>query len=186
MKNIILFSSGKGSNVQAILNAFIRKDDVAFPLIVTNNKSAGVLDIAKTYQIDSMIVNKSVLNSPVIIDNLEQYKPDLIVLAGFLWKIPSFLVEEYENKIVNIHPSLLPKYGGRGMFGKKVHEEVLKNKEVETGMTIHMVNEEYDKGMILLQKTCDVLPTDTIYTLSEKVLAIEHDWYPKVIESLLN
>lgn len=185
MKNVILFASGGGSNVQAILQYFADKPDIHFPLIVTNNAQAGVIEIAATHGIDVMLVDKLVFASPVLIDALEVYKPDLLVLAGFLWKIPDFLVSRYPRKIINIHPALLPKYGGKGMYGHHVHEAVVQNKEKETGITIHWVNENYDEGTILLQKKIAIHPSQQAAEVAAQVLQIEHEWYSQVIHQLL-
>ncbi len=185
MKNIILFASGGGSNVRAILNYFKDRKDVSFPLIVTNKSRAGVIDIAQEFGIDVMLVDKQVFTSPVLIDSLDVFNPNLIVLAGFLWKIPDFLVEAYPKKIINIHPALLPKYGGQGMFGRFVHEAVVKNKETETGITVHFVNENYDEGTILLQKKIPVSEFEDAKEVAKNVLVLEHEWYSQVIDNLL-
>lgn len=185
MKNVLLFASGGGSNVKAILQYFKGDSGVSFPLIVTNNPKAGVIQIAKDFQIDCMLLNREVFQSEVFLDTLDLYQPDLLILAGFLWKIPDYLIQAYPNKILNIHPSLLPKFGGKGMYGHHVHEAVLAAGETESGITIHMVNEEYDQGRKLLQKTVPVESNDTPETLAARVLQLEHTWYPKVIDSLL-
>jgi phosphoribosylglycinamide formyltransferase-1 len=121
----------------------------------------------------------------LFLDTIDYFKPDLIVLAGFLWKIPLYLIKAYPQKIINIHPALLPKYGGKGMYGHFVHEAVLSNKEKESGISIHFVNEAYDEGTILLQKSIGINENDTAQSIADKVLTLEHQWYPKVIESLL-
>jgi phosphoribosylglycinamide formyltransferase-1 len=185
MKKILLFASGGGSNVRAILEYFRGREDVSFPLIITNNAKAGVIEIAKEYGIDVLLINKSVFQSDVFIDTIDYYQPDLLVLAGFLWKIPDYLIQGYPNKIINIHPSLLPKYGGKGMYGHHVHTAVVANNETESGITIHIVNEHYDEGMILMQKTVTVDIDETPHTLAAKVLKLEHAWYAKVIDTLL-
>lgn len=185
MKNVLLFASGGGSNVKAILQYFKENTNVSFPVIVTNNPNAGVIQIAKEFQINCILLNKAVFQSEVFLDTLDLYQPDLLVLAGFLWKIPDYLIQAYPNKILNIHPSLLPKFGGKGMYGHHVHEAVLDARETESGITIHMVNEEYDQGRKLLQKTVPVESNDTPESLAARVLQLEHTWYPKVIESLL-
>ena len=186
MKNILLFASGGGSNVKAILNYFKDHEEVGFPVIITNNQNAGVLDVAQHHGVDVMLINKWIFRDEVFIDAIDIYQPKLLVLAGFLWKIPDYIVSAYQNKIINIHPSLLPKYGGKGMYGHYVHEAVIANKEKESGMTIHMVNEQYDEGTILLQKKVKITKTDTPESLSAKVLTLEHEWYPKVIETLID
>jgi len=184
-RQVVLFASGAGSNVAAILRHFADKPHVHFPLIVTNNPAAGVIDIAKEHKMDVLLIDKFRFLSPILLDTLDVYQPDLLVLAGFLWKIPEDMVAHYRNRLVNIHPSLLPAYGGKGMYGHHVHEAVIENKEKESGITIHLVNEEYDAGTVLLQKKVKVAAADTAETLAKKVLKLEHEWYPKVIESLL-
>ena len=129
--------------------------------------------------------HKQIFNEEVFIDTLESYKPDLLVLAGFLWKIPDYMIMAFPNKIINIHPALLPKYGGKGMYGHFVHEAVIANHEKESGITIHFVNEHYDEGTVLLQKSIPVSIDDVPEELAKKVLKLEHEWYAKVIESLL-
>lgn len=185
MKNILLFASGGGSNVKAILAYFKDRNDVNFPVIITNNPKAGVIEIAKENAIDVLLIDRQIFGSDVFIDTIDYYKPYLIVLAGFLWKVPEYLIEAYPNKIINIHPALLPKYGGKGMYGKYVHTSVLAHKEKESGITIHLVNAHYDEGTILMQKTVDIESLDTPDTLAAKVLTLEHAWYSKVIDTLL-
>jgi phosphoribosylglycinamide formyltransferase-1 len=185
VKNVILFASGGGSNVAAILDYFKDIKQIEFPLIVTNNAKAGVINIAKQHNIDLVLVDKEHFQSPIFIDTLDLLKPDLLVLAGFLWKIPSNIVNHFPFKIINIHPALLPAYSGKGMYGHYVHEAVVANHEKETGITIHFVNEQYDEGTTLLQKKISILPTDNAETVAKNVLKLEHAWYSKVIESLL-
>jgi phosphoribosylglycinamide formyltransferase-1 len=185
MMNILLFASGGGSNVNVILNNFKQHENVRFPMVVTNHAEAGVIDVAKHHGVDVMLINQSILSEEMFVDTIDFFKPHLIVLAGFLLRIPDYLVAAYPNKIINIHPALLPKYGGKGMYGLHVHEAVLANHEKESGITVHIVNENYDEGTILLQKKLKITKTDTPTTLAAKVLALEHEWYSKVIESLL-
>ena len=185
MKNILLFASGGGSNVKAILQYFADQPHCYFPLVVTNNAKAGVIEVARSFEVDVAIITREIFEEPVFQDTLDFFKPDLLVLAGFLWKLPEYLVKNYPNKIINIHPSLLPAYGGKGMYGHHVHEAVIQAREQKSGITIHMVNEEYDKGRILLQKEVEVLPDDTPESLAAKVLKLEHFWFPRVIESLI-
>lgn len=185
-KQVLLFASGQGSNARAILEHFRGRSEVKFPLIVTNNPQAGVFALAREYGIDVLLLDRDRFYSPILLDTLDLYRPGLLVLAGFLWKLPQHMVQHYANRIVNIHPSLLPAYGGKGMYGHHVHEAVVRNGETKTGMTIHLVNEEYDQGTILLQKTVELPPSDTPDQVAAKVLQLEHTWYPKVIESLLN
>ncbi len=185
MNNILLFASGGGSNVKSILSHFNGRKDVSFPLVLTNNPRAGVMEIAREYGIDVLLLNKHIFLEEMFIDTIDFYKPHLIVLAGFLWKVPDYIVHAYPNKIINIHPSLLPKYGGKDMYGHYVHEAVVAAKEKESGMTVHFVNEQYDAGTVLLQKKVKLDKSETPETLAAKVLKLEHTWYPKVIESLL-
>ncbi|MEZ5046403.1 MAG: phosphoribosylglycinamide formyltransferase [Chitinophagaceae bacterium] len=184
-KSVLLFASGGGSNVEAILNYFKNNDSIVFPAIITNNPKAKVMDIAAKHGIDCILLTKPVFESDVFIDTIDYLKPDLLVLAGFLWKIPSYMVEAYPNKIVNIHPSLLPKYGGKGMYGHFVHEAVIAHGETESGITIHFVNQQYDEGTILIQKKIEIAQDDDATSLAKKVLFLEHSWYSQVIEGLL-
>ena len=155
-------------------------------MIVTNHKHAEVIQIAKENRIPFDIISPAELrNEETMLDLLELYQTDLIVLAGFLLLIPPFIINAYPDKIINIHPALLPKYGGKGMYGKRVYEAVLTNKEAETGITIHYVNEKYDEGEYILQVKCAVDSSDTIETLSGKVQQLEHEHYAKEIERLL-
>lgn len=185
MKNIVIFASRAGSNAQAIIDYFRGRSEVCIALIVSNKNEAGVLNIAESEEIDAMLINKSIISNEAFLQVLKNYKTDLIVLAGYLWKIPDYLTRAYENKIVNIHPSLLPKYGGHGMYGSHVHEAVIENKETESGITIHLVNEEYDKGRILLQEKVEVSPSDSAASLAQKIHALEHAHFAPTIEKLL-
>ena len=185
MKNIVIFASGAGSNAQAIINYFRGSNDINVSLIVSNKSQAGVLQIAEAEEIDSMLIDKKIINDDSFLSVLKDYQTDLIVLAGYLWKIPDYLIQAYENRIVNIHPSLLPKYGGKGMYGGYVHKAVIENQETESGITIHLVNEEYDKGEILLQKQVTVSPEDTPDSLAQKIHKLEHAHFAAAIEKLL-
>ncbi len=185
MKNIAIFASGAGSNAQAIIDYFRELSVVNVALIVSNKSKAGVLDIAKTEEIDALLIDKSIINNSDFLSLLQQYRIDLIVLAGYLWKIPAYLIQAYENKIVNIHPALLPKYGGKGMYGSHVHQAVIQNKETESGITIHLVNEEYDKGKILLQEKIAVTSEDTPNSLAQKIHQLEHAHYAPTIKKLI-
>lgn len=185
MKKVLLFASGGGSNVKAILRYFQDRPEISFPLIITNNRHAGVIGIAQDNKIDVMLVDKDLFNEEVFIDTFEYFKPDLLVLAGFLWKIPGYMVKAFPNKIINIHPALLPKFGGKGMYGHHVHEAVVVRGESVSGITIHFVNEHYDEGTVLLQKEVALESTDTPEIVAAKVLSLEHTWYARVIDSLL-
>ncbi|MEZ5017781.1 MAG: phosphoribosylglycinamide formyltransferase [Flavipsychrobacter sp.] len=185
MQSLIIFASGRGSNAEAIINFFKEKGNVKVSLIVTNKADAGVIEVAEKEHIPFLIVNNQTLGGVLFIDQLRSYNPSLIVLAGFLKKIPDTVLQEFSNKIINIHPSLLPKHGGKGMYGHHVHQSVLDNGDKESGITIHMVNEHYDEGAILTQARCAVTKEDTIDTLAKKVHQLEHFYFPRTIEFLL-
>ena len=186
-KHIAIFASGRGSNARAIIDYFKDNATIKVALIVTNNKNAGVIQIAKDNRIPFDIISSTELKEEeTILDLLDVYQIDLIVLAGFLLLIPAYLVKAYPNKIINIHPALLPKYGGKGMYGMKVHEAVIANKETETGITVHYVNEKYDEGEYIAQFRCHVEPSDSADSIATKVHQLEHEHYPKVIEKLLS
>jgi phosphoribosylglycinamide formyltransferase-1 len=185
-KNIAIFASGSGSNARMILEYFEMRDDVDVALIVTNKKKAGVLNHANDFDVSTLTMDRTFFyDSECILKILQDEKIDLIVLAGFLWLIPSYLIQAYPNKIVNIHPALLPKYGGKGMYGHHVHEAVKANNENESGMTIHYVNEQFDKGTHIFQAKCDLTTEDSAGDIAKKVLALEHKHYAEVIDELL-
>jgi phosphoribosylglycinamide formyltransferase-1 len=155
-------------------------------LIVGNKSDAGVLNIASAHKVSTIVIEKEkFFRGNAYVDELKESGIDFIVLAGFLWKIPSELIEAYRNKIINIHPALLPKYGGKGMYGLQVHQAVIDNKEKESGITIHYVDEHYDNGDIIFQATCPVLDNDTASSLAGRVQQLEHEYFPAVIEKLL-
>lgn len=186
MYKIVIFASGTGSNARAIMNFFKNNKRVEISCILTNNPKAGVLKIAENEQIPARVFNREIFyKSDEILDFLQEINPDLIVLAGFMWLLPQNLVQYFEGKIINIHPALLPKYGGKGMYGNNVHKAVLENKERETGITIHYVNEKYDEGKIIAQHKLLVTPDETMDSLVEKIHRLEHENYPKVIQQLL-
>ena len=186
MKKIVVFASGSGSNAERIATYFSEKGSAQVSLILCNNLQAGVLERAKRLDIPSLVFNRQAFyKTNVVLDVLKTQQPDLIVLAGFLWKVPENLITAYPNRILNIHPSLLPKYGGKGMYGSHVHEAVIANAEKESGITIHYVNEHYDEGNIIFQAKTTVLPTDTPDTLAEKIHLLEYEHFPKIIEKLL-
>lgn len=186
MKKIVVFASGSGSNAERIATYFSEKGSAQVSLILCNNLQAGVLERAKRLDIPSLVFNRQAFyKTNVVLDVLKTQQPDLIVLAGFLWKVPENLITAYPNRILNIHPSLLPKYGGKGMYGDRVHQAVVANSETESGITIHYVNEHYDEGNIIFQAKTTVLPTDTPDTLAEKIHLLEYEYFPKVIEEVL-
>lgn len=185
-KHIAIFASGSGSNARKILEYFEERNDIEVSIIVTNRKNAGVLNHAREFDVPSLRIDKSYFyNNDCILKVLKSEKIDLIVLAGFLWLVPPYLISEYQNKIVNIHPALLPKYGGKGMYGHHVHEAVKLNNESESGMTIHYVNEHFDEGDHIFQAKCVILPKDSADDIAAKVLQLEHKHYAEVIDRLL-
>jgi len=187
MKNIAIFASGSGSNAEKIMEFFSESKSICVSLIVSENKNAGVLLRAANFGIKTLVINKSELLMPInLIEALKRNEVSLIVLAGFLQKIPKAMILEFPYQIINIHPSLLPKYGGKGMYGHNVHKAVKDNKDSVSGPTIHLVNEEYDKGQILFQKEIKIDPRDSVEQIASKVLSIEHEEYPRVIEKYIN
>ncbi len=186
MKNIAIFASGSGSNAEAIVNYFREKGENPIKLILTNNPNAFVIERAKRLNIPCICFNRiDFYETLKISDILKENHIEFIVLAGFLWLFPSSLIKLYEGKIINIHPALLPKYGGKGMYGMNVHKAVVLNGETQTGITIHMVDEEYDHGKIIFQARCHIEPTDTPEKVAEKVHQLEYYYYPRIIEELV-
>jgi phosphoribosylglycinamide formyltransferase-1 len=188
MKNIVLFASGNGTIVQNIVEYFGDKSkNICVRLIVCNNANAYVMTRAKNLNIDTLHINRHMIyETNTLIEILQRNKTDLIVLAGFLWLIPENMINAFPNKIINIHPALLPKYGGKGMYGMHVHEAVVANQEVCTGITIHYVNQHYDEGNIIFQQKCSVSKTDTPEDVAQKVHQLEYAHYPKIIEQLIS
>lgn len=183
--NIAIFASGTGSNAKAVIN-YSLNSNYNVELIVSNKENAGVLAYSKKYGIDALIIDKtSFYKENKLLYFLEEKGIELIILAGFLWLIPKYLLEKYSNSIINIHPSLLPKYGGKGMYGINVHNAVLENNDKFSGITIHIVNEEYDKGDVLFQKSIDVSKEKTAEDIASAVLKIEHEFFPKIIEQFV-
>jgi phosphoribosylglycinamide formyltransferase-1 len=187
MVNIAIFASGKGSNAEQIINYFSSSTQVKIKLIVTNNENAGIVDIANNYKKNLQLISKATLTNYAaqFVDFLKTEKVDLIILAGFLLKIPEELVNAFPNCIINIHPSLLPKFGGKGMYGKNVHEAVIAANETQSGITIHLVNEEYDKGKIILQQTCIIDQNETPLSLAKKIQELEHEFLPIAVEQIV-
>lgn len=183
--NIAILASGSGSNAQKIVEYFQHKPWLKVVAIITNNPQAGVRERAEKLHIPVNIVDRARFYQPdALLAFLREQEVQLLVLAGFLWLIPQALIEAFPNQIINIHPALLPKYGGKGMYGMKVHEAVYANRELESGITIHYVNEAYDQGEIIFQKTCSLEATDSPDIIAHKVQALEHEYFPKVIEEL--
>lgn len=187
VKNIAILASGAGSNAQKILEYFSDRLDIAVRLIVSNKKEAGVLNIAKLASIDTFVINRdSFYSTTDLLVELDKRNIDFIVLAGFLWLIPPYLIQHYPDRIINIHPALLPKYGGKGMYGHFVHEAVHLAKDTHSGITIHFVNEKYDEGSIVFQESCEILPSDQPEDIAKKVQVLEHSHYPTVIDQLVS
>lgn len=182
---IALFASGSGSNAENIVNYFSGSQKFTFPLIISNKKDAYVHERAQKLHVPSYTFTKEdFVSGQPILKFLKEHNIDFIVLAGFLLKIPEVLIEAFPNKIINIHPALLPKYGGKGMYGHHVHEAVATSGDTESGITIHYVNAQYDEGNIIFQAKCPVLPTDSPDMIAEKVHALEYEFFPKVIEDI--
>lgn len=180
--NLVIFASGNGSNAEQIARHFKSNPKIAVAAIFTNNPNAGVLDRAKTLGLPTEVFNKMEFKSPDLLDRVKKYDGRAIVLAGFLWKIPQYMIDAFRDKIINIHPALLPKYGGKGMYGHFVHESVIQNKEKGSGITVHLANKNYDEGKILFQARCEVTEDDGPSSLAKKIRELEHAHYPKAIE----
>lgn len=186
MKNIAVFASGTGSNARKLIEYFKQSPLGRVSLVVSNKANAGVLDIAREHGVETALITRAgFYESDDFLQVLREKKIDFIVLAGFLWLVPAWLVKAYRGRIVNIHPALLPKYGGKGMYGIHVHEAVVAAGEKESGITIHQVNEHYDEGDTIFQARCPVLPDDTAADLAKRVLALEHRHFPEVVEQAL-
>lgn len=185
MIKIVIFASGSGTNAENIIRYFQATKSASVEAVFTNKADAQVIQRAEKYQVPSQVFTKNDLETGKVLQEINAIQPDLIVLAGFLLKFPESIVAEYPNKIINIHPALLPKYGGKGMYGMHVHRAVVDNKESKTGITIHYVNENYDEGNIIFQKEVTVLISDTPEVVAAKIHELEQDHFPVVIEKLL-
>lgn len=186
MKRIAILASGSGSNAEKIINYFENNESVQVNLLLTNNPQAGIIERGRRLGVPVLIFDKkSFTKTDKIVDILKKQEIDWVILAGFLWLIPTNLVKAYPNKIINIHPALLPKYGGKGMWGHFVHEAVHANKDTESGITIHFVNEHYDEGEIIFQEKCEIVAGDTPEDIAAKVQVLEHKHFPEVIEKLI-
>lgn len=185
-RNIAIFASGNGTNAENIIKYFSGNKDIKVKIVMANKADAFVLERAHRLGIPTLYINREQwADATHILTLLHEQQIDFIVLAGFLARIPDALLHAYPNRIVNIHPSLLPKFGGKGMYGNKVHEAVVTAGETESGITIHYLNEHYDEGQIIAQYRCPVLPNDTPQDVATRVHALEYEYYPKVIEQLL-
>jgi phosphoribosylglycinamide formyltransferase-1 len=186
MKNIAIFASGSGTNAENIITYFSTRNTAKVALVLSNKRDSFVLERAAKHNIRSVFFDrKEFYVSGKVLRYLMLYKIDFIVLAGFLWLVPQGILEQYNNRVINIHPALLPGYGGKGMFGDSVHKAVIGNQEKESGISIHYVNEAYDKGDIIFQARCKVDPLDTPESLAKKIHTLEYQYYPKVIEDLV-
>lgn len=186
MKSLAILASGSGSNAENIIRYFSHSEFIKVAVVLSNNAGAGVHNRAKVLGIPSLTFSREEFAAgDVILETLKAYQVDFIVLAGFLSKVADGLIEAFPRKIVNIHPALLPRYGGKGMYGMHVHRAVLAAGDTESGITIHYIDEHYDEGPVIYQATCPVLPDDSPESLCERVHELEHKWYPKVIEDLL-
>ncbi|NEM96604.1 phosphoribosylglycinamide formyltransferase [Pontibacter burrus] len=185
-KNIVIFASGSGSNAQRLLEHFEHHPAIRVAALFSNNPKAYALKRAETFHVPALLFSRDEFyNSDKVLEQVKSFNPDLIVLAGFLWLVPQNLLHAFPDKIINIHPALLPKYGGKGMHGINVHTAVLQAGEAQSGITIHRVNEEYDKGEFILQEFCPVHPEDTPEELAARVLQLEHKYLPEIVEKLL-
>ncbi|WP_298531861.1 phosphoribosylglycinamide formyltransferase [uncultured Algibacter sp.] len=187
MKRIVIFASGSGSNAENLIKFFHNSDNASVIQVLCNNPHAKVLDRAKKLKVSSLTFNRIAFDeTDDVLNILKASKPDLIVLAGFLWKFPEHILNSFPYKVINVHPALLPKFGGKGMYGMHVHEAVVANNETETGITIHYVNENYDEGATIFQAKCAIKPTDTAADIAAKIHELEMEHFPKIVDNLLN
>jgi len=186
IKKLAIFASGSGSNAENICNYFAESSDIEVVLICTNRRDAFIVKRANKLNIPVYIFSKNELNNFVDLHKkLQKIGVNIIILAGFLLKLPAIMVDSYPNRIINIHPSLLPKYGGKGMYGNNIHKAVIENKEIESGISIHFVNQNYDEGKIILQEKCVISNNETVETLNQKIQKLEHNYFPSAIEKTL-
>ena len=185
MKRIAILASGSGTNAENIIKYFKNSDSISVVQVLSNKKDAKVLERASCLNIPNRSFDKNDFIATDEVLKLLKENADYVILAGFLWKIPSKIIDAFPNKIINIHPALLPKYGGKGMYGMHVHNAVVENKEKKTGITIHYVNENYDEGAIIFKKSFEVLESDTSDDVAKKIHKLEHEYFPKVIEKVI-
>ena len=185
-KKLAIFGSGSGSNAENICKYFSASSDIEVVLICTNKRDAFIVNRANKLNIPVYIFTKYELNNFTDLHKkLQSIDVDLVILAGFLLKLPTIMVDSYPNRIINIHPSLLPKYGGKGMYGSNIHKAVIENKETESGVSIHFVNQNYDEGEIILQEKCDISSNETVETLIQKIHKLEHNYFPVAIDKIV-
>ena len=186
MKRIVIFASGSGSNAENLIKFFHNSNTASVTQVLTNNPHAKVLERCKNLNVSALSFNRIAFSkSEDVLNILKAAQPDLIILAGFLWKFPELILKEFKNKVINIHPALLPKYGGKGMYGMNVHQAVVENKEAETGITIHYVNENYDEGAVIFQSKCEVSPLDSAADVASKIHLLEMEHFPLIVNKLL-
>ena len=184
--NLAIFASGRGSNAKKIIEFFKNDPSTNVRLVISNKSQAPVLTMAESYGVSTKILQRQTFyETQALIDELKAASIDLIILAGFLWLIPPYLIQAFPERILNIHPALLPKYGGKGMYGSHVHKAVKAAGEKESGITIHLVNEEYDKGKILFQASCSLVESDTPESIAQKIHKLEHQYFPLVIQNYI-
>jgi phosphoribosylglycinamide formyltransferase-1 len=186
MKRIAVFASGSGTNAENLIHYFRNSQIAEIAVVFCNRRGAGVIRRSENLKVPVVVFDKVQLyDSDGVILRLQAYKIDMIVLAGFLWLIPPPILNLYPGSVINIHPALLPKYGGKGMYGQKVHQAVIDNREEKSGITIHLIDEDYDKGQNLAQIECQVKPEDTAETLAHRIHALEYEFFPRVIEKFI-
>ena len=185
-KRICVFASGNGSNTEVLIKYFNKTNEAKVALVMSNNANAKVVSKAKKLGINTFVFNKAELKSSFVLNKLKEFRVDFIILAGFLLLIPNNIIKEYNKRIINVHPSLLPSFGGKGMYGNNVHEAVLKSGVSKSGITIHFVNEKYDDGDIYFQAVCRVSAEDSINSLTKKIQTLEHKHLPVVVKKIIN
>lgn len=186
MRNLVVLASGSGSNAENIIRFFKLSKNVKVSYLLSNRPDAYALQRAKALGVNAMVFNRDdFYNNGKVANFLREEQPDLIVLAGFLWLVPQEIIKNFPNRIINIHPALLPKYGGKGMYGDKVHRAIIENGERESGITIHFVNEKYDEGSTIFQARCTISADETASSLAEKIHNLEHEHFPRVIQQVL-
>ncbi len=185
MKRIVILASGSGTNAENIIKYFKGSKLITVTQVLSNKKDAQVLERANRLKVSYSSFNRDQLNNSADVLNILKANADYVILAGFLWKIPSSIIETFPDRIINIHPALLPKYGGKGMYGMHVHNAVIENKETKSGITIHLVNENYDEGAIIFQKSVEITATDTAEDVAKKIHVLEYKYFPKIIETAI-
>lgn len=186
MRNLVVLASGSGSNAENIIRFFKLSKNVKVSYLLSNKPDAYALQRAKALGVNTMVFDRDdFYNNGKVAIFLREQQPDLIVLAGFLWLVPQEIIKDFPNRIINIHPALLPKYGGKGMYGDKVHRAIIENGESESGITIHFVNEKYDEGSTIFQARCILSADETASSLAEKIHNLEHEHFPRVIQQVL-